>query len=503
MQSQVWDSYFAQAFPALWSSECCRLRAQLQERERPGEGTPFATSSNFKITDISGGVPRTHVFNDATSLERLDRAVEDPASKGVRIISLAGTRGTSPLEITSPVAARLLRQHWVRPEYLRILLSFGNIPLEPEARNSYVSFHQDVNGNVSLAYRLVYSERNRAGAWTLRQIGIYHHRPQSRSLSVFGDLLILAAGTRQTRFFATLEEALAPNPAGTPNSAARSLETNPWSFHTTLLACYADSWRDYFRYLGSQYSPIGDRAMGTMGLRVDDETIRNVKTLRHLYDLSLFGGAACASNVDIARALVARFPAIPQGEADSLRASADMLGELAESCGVLQKKIKNVTDLVGHLIAFHYQVETAKLESEVRDVTARMATLTEENRDLTKQLRELAEGTSEMTRRLRDLTQNTASDGAIVSVITVVSAVYLPGSFVATVFGMNFFNFDEGARSIIISLDFWIFVVLWVVLMILTAGIFATIYHMKGGDASLLWKRLTGGGGAGRAGSKV
>ncbi|KAL8316687.1 hypothetical protein RB597_000545 [Gaeumannomyces tritici] len=297
-----------------------------QERERPGEGTPFATSSNFKITDISGGVPRTHVFNDATSLERLDRAVEDPASKGVRAISLAGTRGTSPLEITSPVAARLLRQHWVRPEYLRILLSFGNIPLEPEARNSYVSFHQDVNGNVSLAYRLVYSERNRTEAWTLRQIGIYHHRPQS-----------------------------------------------------------------------SQYSPIGDRAMGTMGLRVDDETIRNVKTLRHLYDLSLFGGAACASNVDIARALVARFPAIPQGEVDSLRASADMLGGLAESCGVLQKKIKNATDLVGHLIAFHYQVETAKLESEVRDVTARMATLTEENRDLTKQLRELAEGTSEMT----------------------------------------------------------------------------------------------------------
>ncbi|KAL8377331.1 hypothetical protein RB595_008156 [Gaeumannomyces hyphopodioides] len=339
------------------------------------------------------------------------------------------------------------------------------------------------------------------GAWTLRQIGIYHHRHSRTEGS--GDLFILAAGTRQTRFFATLEEALAPTSAGTPNSTAKSLEANPWSFHTTLLACYVDSWRDYFRHLGSQYSPICDRAMGTRGLRVDDETIRDVKTLRHLYDLSLFGGAACAGNIDIARALAARLTDIPQSEANTLKASADMLEGLAQSCGVLQKKIKNATDLVGYLIAFHYQVETAKLESEVRDVTARMATLTEENRDLTRQLRELAEGTSEMTRRLRDLTQNTASDGAIVSVITVVSAVYLPGSFVATVFGMNFFNFDEGARRIAISPDFWIFVVLWVALMILTVGIFAGIYHMKRGHVWLPWTRLSGSGGTGKAGSKV
>lgn len=147
MQSQAWDSYFAQAFPNSWSSECCRLRAQLQERERLGEGAPFATASNFTINDISGGVPQTYVVNDATTnLERLDGVVGDQKRKGVRIISLAGSRKISPLEITSPLAARLLLQHKVRPEYLRILLFFGSTPLESEARNSYVSFHDGEDG---------------------------------------------------------------------------------------------------------------------------------------------------------------------------------------------------------------------------------------------------------------------------------------------------------------------------------------------------------------------
>ncbi|KAI6370803.1 hypothetical protein MCOR25_004092 [Pyricularia grisea] len=57
----------------------------------------------------------------------------------------------------------------------------------------------------------------------------------------------------------------------------------------------------------------------------------------------------------------------------------------------------------GHLAIFHYQVMTAKLEEE----------------------------TKEMAGKLQGLTENTASDGAIISVITVVSGVCLPGSFMA------------------------------------------------------------------------
>lgn len=73
-----------------------------------------------------------------------------------------------------------------------------------------------------------------------------------------------------------------------------------------------------------------------------------------------------------------------------------------------------------------------------------MVGITQENRDLTQRLRLLAEETKEMAGKLQGLTENTASDGAIISVITVVSGVCLPGSFMAVrsrlQFGKRFFR---------------------------------------------------------------
>lgn len=61
-------------------------------------------------------------------------------------------------------------------------------------------------------------------------------------------------------------------------------------------------------------------------------------------------------------------------------------------------------------------METAKLDREIRDMT--------------EQMKNLAQETSEVTRKLQQLTQHTVDDSAVVSVITIVSAIYLPGSFV-------------------------------------------------------------------------
>lgn len=54
-----------------------------------------------------------------------------------------------------------------------------------------------------------------------------------------------------------------------------------------------------------------------------------------------------------------------------------------------------------------------------------------EIRDATNEMRNLAKETSQVTKRLKELTENTVDDSAIVRIITIVSAVYLPGSFVA------------------------------------------------------------------------
>jgi hypothetical protein len=58
----------------------------------------------------------------------------------------------------------------------------------------------------------------------------------------------------------------------------------------------------------------------------------------------------------------------------------------------------------------HNNLETAKVDNELRDIT-------QELRDMTEQL--------------KNLTQDTVDDSATVRIITYVSAFYLPGSFVA------------------------------------------------------------------------
>lgn len=52
-------------------------------------------------------------------------------------------------------------------------------------------------------------------------------------------------------------------------------------------------------------------------------------------------------------------------------------------------------------------------------------------KDMTREMKNVAEKQALFTERLKDLTENTVDDSAIVRIITIVSAIYLPGSFVA------------------------------------------------------------------------
>jgi Mg2+ and Co2+ transporter CorA len=78
------------------------------------------------------------------------------------------------------------------------------------------------------------------------------------------------------------------------------------------------------------------------------------------------------------------------------------------------------------------------------------------------------EQSGELNSHLFDLTQDTVDDSASVRVITFLSLLYLPASFVGTLFGMNLFVFDPDTRRIIIAQDFWIYVLCFVPLTLAT-----------------------------------
>jgi len=61
-----------------------------------------------------------------------------------------------------------------------------------------------------------------------------------------------------------------------------------------------------------------------------------------------------------------------------------------------------------------------------------------EIRDMTEQMKNLAQETGVVTKKLQELTQNTVDDSAVVSIITIASAIYLPGSFVGVSFPLSY-----------------------------------------------------------------
>jgi len=65
------------------------------------------------------------------------------------------------------------------------------------------------------------------------------------------------------------------------------------------------------------------------------------------------------------------------------------------------------------------------------------------------------------------LTMSTVDDSATVRVVTLVTLIYLPFSFMASVFGMNFFRMNN-SNNVVISPEFWIYVVISIPITVVT-----------------------------------
>lgn len=102
---------------------------------------------------------------------------------------------------------------------------------------------------------------------------------------------------------------------------------------------------------------------------------------------------------------------------------------------------------------------------------------------------------AELNETLLNLTYNTVDDSATIKIITIFSLIFLPGSFIATIFGMNFFVFEnpqQGGGSaggngnnnlwngLTVGQNFWIFIATWLPVTALVLLIYAGV----------VWRRL-------------
>ncbi|EAT82301.1 hypothetical protein SNOG_09966 [Parastagonospora nodorum SN15] len=362
----------------------------------------------------------------------------------LRIISIYSSKTIFPLDVTHELLVELFEAYNIHREFADVVASFGQEPnlAERSSNNSTIDIKE--TGDCDISYQIRYIDNNHRGGqdpWSLRHSGVFHQHSAHEA----ADTVVLLHPVRQP----LIDKAIA---ALKGDAIGRSkICENPFLLHTLMFAQYFANWRWYLRYVGERFAYENNIAMVEQPEDANPQSsFRRVQGLRNTMDLVLSTHACCSGNLDLIQRLSrCSQPAIQRLQ--SLESAECRMKGYIESADVLKGRVQNLIDLIGYTLTLHNQMEAAKIDNELRS----------------------------LTEQLKNLTEDTVDDSATVKIITLVSAVYLPGSFIATLFGMNFFLFDTETRKLVISPNFWIFIATWLPLIFLTGAVYVLILFMN------------------------
>ncbi|KAL4782537.1 hypothetical protein BJX76DRAFT_349272 [Aspergillus varians] len=87
------------------------------------------------------------------------------------------------------------------------------------------------------------------------------------------------------------------------------------------------------------------------------------------------------------------------------------------------------------------------------------------------------ESTAKINSRMRELAETNARETESMSIIALISAIFLPAMFLATLFGTNFFDYQGG--SIHIASNFWIYIVMALGMSVFTVLLWVFHQHSR------------------------
>lgn len=400
----------------------------------------FSDDIDLRIIDIRSNNDVTTCnqkpYKQATEVESV-LLQDDKELPRIRIISLHSTKSPLALEITETLMRKVLTRFEVDPAFLSVLFSFGEMPHLAESGSSNIASTITTDGSRKISYQIRYAEENHRSPerpWSVRQTGVYHHHSVQSNF----DLFILLHPIENSLF-----EQQVTSLAMTQSSQAElaSLVENPYRMHLMPFALYLDNWRWYFRYLGEEFQKKNDEVM-TVDIKTSAAVSLNfdkVQGLRDLEDTALSLSAYCKAGSGIIEALHDVPGADYQG-VWSLNPFDARLRGYGENISVLTKRIGNTIELFAYALDLKNQYTAADINNHV----------------------------SQLTEKTSELAEKTTHDTTAVKWITYLTLVYLPGSFVAGLYGMNLFVFNPQSRRLVIAEDFWICVVTWFLLTVLT-----------------------------------
>ncbi|OOF94503.1 hypothetical protein ASPCADRAFT_397324 [Aspergillus carbonarius ITEM 5010] len=398
--------------------------------------------SEIRLVDFASEDATKH---DATFThsEEFESYISTNTQPHARIISICSQNSIRPLQITERALRRLMKLYEIDADFLDIVVSFGDKPRNSDAGLGEMKVKQRADGSYDMQYLLTYADEYKAYGstkWTIRQIGVFHRYKPSGG----GNLWIFLHAKPNTKLQQQFEAKLTECPS--------TLGQDWFSLHSLVLSSYLVNWRWCIRGLGDQLENSADIAL-TRDLSksdgIDQNVLLELLKPQHLGDVIL----PLSSWMGVAQATISKMQEINtllytkgfSTENNYDRVSGDLAsykvnleGHL-RSVRVLERKAQGISDLVGSKVTFDKEITNKfTIIAVIIDINQSMLKLTDEGFD----------------------------DNATVKVVTLVTLIYLPASFVATILGMNLFDFASEKLSI--SRQFWIFIVLAVPLTLLT-----------------------------------
>ncbi|KAF1349799.1 hypothetical protein BDV97DRAFT_175555 [Delphinella strobiligena] len=402
----------------------------------------FVKSSKFSVLDNYKSLQSEESFT-ATKLLPQDR-----------IISINQDNSLKPLNVSLEVMLQILYHCHVTPNFLDVLLKFGDQPQVFHESSLCNSLSKSGDGSYNVCYTLVYMEPNGRRApkdpFSQRQTGVFHrYKPGDKS-----NFVILLHPMENSRAQQRLES-LSERERG--NRASQS----PLDIHMLVLSSYLNNWRAYIESLADQSKELRQKVLAIDIHRSHSVlNIDTLATLRNLEDKISFrtlGGL--------------------KGTIDTIDTLLDLSQRLFKDKCIEDQSFDNCK---GTLITYRDRMQShiGSVEIMEKRIVATIASLSSllelknqainlNNQTTADELNKLM---LDLNRTMLDVTRESVDDNTTVKLITIFTLVYLPASFVSSVLGMEIFNFDQDSQRLVMSSDIWIFIVLAVPLTLLTLG---------------------------------
>ncbi|KAL2844546.1 hypothetical protein BJY01DRAFT_263842 [Aspergillus pseudoustus] len=377
-----------------------------------------------------------HSFNNS---EIFESHIANRARPDARIVSISCQNSLRPLGITDQAMRKLMNRYDIDGSFFDLVISFGDKPRSSDAGHGAMSVKRRDDGSYDMQYLFTYAENDssrNAASWRIRQVCLFHRYDPSGA----GNLWILLHASPDSKLQRQIELILSTNPS--------ALLADWSSMHLLVLSTYLSGWRWCIRNLGDEIERTVDIAL-TLDFskpKARDHKDGLVQLLKQQY----LGDRL----VPLAARLRAALATLRHLEKlDSLFHSTNRSSE-PQYQPTSDQLAYHITSLEGHIESVQV------LEAKVRGISDLLAVaVTVENQAVT----------IDINNKMLALTNKSLDENATVRIVTLVTLIYLPASFVSTLLGMNLFDFgDEG--NLEISHHFWIFIVLAVPLTVLTVG---------------------------------